>query len=54
MITYDELCEIAKPIFKDCGLNINKVNVGVWAKLNGYERRRKLIDGKIIYLYTQL
>lgn len=54
MIKYNDLLEMAKPTFKECGLKLNKVNIGVWAKLNGWKRIRKSENGVINYYYKQI
>lgn len=54
MIRYNDLLNMAKPVFKECGLKLNKVNIGVWAKLNGYKRIRKVENGEVIYYYKKL
>lgn len=48
--TFEELKEIA---FND-GITGNKVTVGIWAKMNGYLKKKKQINKKRITLYFNI
>lgn len=47
LLTFSQIAELAKKeICKD-----DKVSVGIWAKCNGYHRKRKMKDRKITTYY---
>lgn len=50
LITYEELRQIA---LKD-NIADNKVSIGIWAKINGYEKvKREIRNNKFVWLYRK-
>ena len=46
--TYEDICKLAG----NAGIKMNKVTVGIWAKLNGFtEVKREIRDNKFTSLY---
>lgn len=50
VIDYSQIREIAL----QNGIDDNKVSIGMWAKMNGYIKTNKQINGKVTVTYYKL